>query len=239
MMRGHNPKLGLMEFWFKLRDRGYQRHYVSLYRVMRRQGLFSAEKKEHKRYTPKPYEKMNRPGERLQVDVKIVPRDCIVGQNGRKYYQYTAIDEFSRLRYLGAFEEANTYSSFIFIQNAIRWYAKQGIQVECVQTDNGFEFTKRLGRTKDDENLTLFEQFLQLRNIRHKFIKPYTPRHNGKVERSHREDNKRFYSSTKFFSLKDFAIQLRRHNQRSNNIPMRPLSFSSPIQFLKNNVQYV
>jgi transposase len=239
MMRGHNPTLGLMEFWFKLRDRGYQRHYVSLYRVMRRQGLFPAEKKKCKRYTPKPYEKMSRPGERVQVDVKEVPRDCLVGKNGRKYYQYTAIDEYSRLRYLGAFEEANTYSSFIFIQNAIRWFAKQGIRVECVQTDNGFEFTKRLGKAKDDDNLTLFEQFLQLQGIHHKFIRPYTPRHNGKVERSHREDQKRLYDKAKFFSFVDFKKQLRRHNQRSNNIPMRPLSFCSPMQFLKNTVQYV
>ena len=85
MMRGHNPKLGLMEFWFKLRDRGYQRHYVSLYRVMRRQGLFPAEKKVTKRYTTKPYENMSRPGERVQVDVKEVPRDCLMAKNGRRY----------------------------------------------------------------------------------------------------------------------------------------------------------
>ena len=162
-----------------------------------------------------------------------------MAKNGRRYYQYTAIDEFSRLRYLGAFEEANTYSSFIFIQNAIRWYARQGIRIECVQTDNGFEFTKRLGNTKDDNNLTLFEQVLQQQGIRHKFIRPYTPRHNGKVERSHREDQKRLYDKAKFFSFIDFKKQLRRHNQRSNNIPMRPLSFYSPIQFLKNTVQYV
>ncbi len=44
--------------------------------------------------------------------------------------------------------------------------------------------------------------------IRHKLIRPYTPRHNGKVERSHREDQKRFYSCHSFYSLEDFENSL-------------------------------
>jgi hypothetical protein len=70
----------------------------------------------------------------------------------------------------------------------------------------------------------------------HKLIRPYTPRHNGKVERSHREDQKRFYSYHSFYSLEDFAKQLAVHNRRSNNFPMRPLSWLSPSEFA---VQYV
>ena len=128
------------------------------------------------------------------MDVKQVPQSCMVGEIGRKYYQYTAIDEYSRLRYLGAFQEHNTYSSAQFLKDAIAWFARRGITIECVQTDNGTEFTKRLLRTKEENNLTLFEQHLQQVGIRHKFIRPYTPRHNGKVERSHREDQKRLYS---------------------------------------------
>ena len=61
-----------------------------------------------------------------------------------------------------------------------------------------------------------------------KLIRPYTPRHNGKVERSHREDQKRFYSCHSFYSLDDFAKQLAVHNRRSNNFPMRPLNWMSP-----------
>ena len=58
----------------------------------------------------------------------------------------------------------------------------------------------------------------------------------GKVERSHREDQKRFYSCHAFFSLEDFDKQLQIHNRRSNNIPMRPLRWLSPFEF---TVQYV
>lgn len=238
-MRRKNPKLGLMEFWFKLRARGYKRHYVSLFRLMIRMGLFTRKESARKHYQPKPYEPMNHPGERVQIDVKWVPRECIVGGKVCQFCQYTAIDEYSRLRFLQGFDEANTYTSMQFLKAAVLWFKRRGIVIECVQTDNGFEFTKRLSRTRDEENLTSFELLLRFLGIHHKLIKPYTPRHNGKVERSHREDQKRFYDSAKFKSFEDFAIQLKRHNQRSNNIPMRPLGFLSPRQFLRNTVQYV
>ena len=99
-------------------------------------------------------------------------------------------------------------------------------RVECVQTDNGSEFTSRF--TSEKSKPTLFERYLVRYGIRHKLIKPYTPRHNGKVERSHRKDNEYFYASHKFYSLKDFAVQLALHNRRYNNFPMRPLGWKSP-----------
>lgn len=238
-MRRRNPQLGLMEFWFKLRARGYQRHYVSLFRLMVRMGLFIRKEYPKKEYQAKPYEQMSHAGERVQIDVKWVPRECIVGGKVRQFCQYTAIDEYSRLRYLQAFDEANTFTSMQFLNETVAWYARRGIKIECVQTDNGTEFTKRLLRTSKEENLTLFELRLRSLGIHHKYIRPYTPRHNGKVERSHREDQKRLYNLAHFHSFEDFAIQLKKHNQRTNNIPMRPLGFLSPRQFLLNSVQYV
>ena len=238
-MRRRNPTLGLMEFWFKLRARGYQRHYVSLFRLMVRMGWFIRKESSRKDYQAKPYEQMSHPGERVQIDVKWVPRECIVDGKVRQFCQYTAIDEYSRLRYLQAFDEANTFTSMQFLNEAVLWFRRRGIQIECVQTDNGTEFTKHLLRTRDEENLTSFEQLLQGLGIRYKHIRPYTPRHNGKVERSHREDQKRFYKHARFHSFEDFSTQLKRHNQCSNNIPMRPLGFLSPRQFLLNTVQYV
>ncbi len=235
----HNQELGLFELWFKLRKQGYTRHYVSLYRVLRREGLGREKKATKPKYKPKPYEQMQYAGQRVQVDVKVVPAECILDKNWKRYYQYTAIDEYSRLRYLEAFQTADTYSSALFIEHAIAWFARKGIRIECVQTDNGFEFTKRFLKTKDEQNKSLFETVLAQKGIRHKLIKPYTPRHNGKVERSHKEDQKRLYNHARFYSFEDFKQQLRRHNQRSNHIPMRPLSFMSPLQFLKQTVQYV
>ena len=101
-----------------------------------------------------------------------------------------------------------------------------------MQTDNGFEFTNRFSNSKR-ELPTLFETTAASLNIRHKLIRPYTPRHNGKVERSHREDQKRFYDTHAFYSLADFGGQLAAHQSRSNNMPMRPLSWLSPNEFLR------
>ena len=108
--------------------------------------------------------------------------------------------------------------------------------VECVQTDNGPEFTNRFTSRRGAP--TLFEACLKQRGIVHKLIRPFTPRHNGKVERSHRKDNEYFYASYKFFSLKDFQNQLKVHNRWYNNFPMRPLGWVSPASFLHNFVTH-
>lgn len=83
---------------------------------------------------------MTYPGQRVQVNVKVVPRRCIADPELR-LFQYTAIDEFTRLRFLAAYPEQSTYSSADFLRRLRAWYARRGIEVECVQTDNGFEFT--------------------------------------------------------------------------------------------------
>ena len=232
-MRRRNPHLGMVELWHRLRQRGYTRRPESLFRVMRKLGLFPQAKK-RPTYKPKPYQQMTYPGQRIQVDVKVVPRHCITDPELR-LYQYTAIDEFTRLRFLAAYPEHSTYSSADFLKKLFKWYARRGIRVECVQTDNGFEFTNRFSNSKR-ELTTLFESAAAQLGIRHKLIRPYTPRHNGKVERSHREDQKRFYSCRSFYSSDDFARQLAAHNRRSNNFPMRPLGWLSPCEFA---VQFV
>ena len=189
-MRRRNPTAGLVVFWVKLRQRGYERTIPGLYRVLRRQGEMAV-KPPNPKYIPKPYETMYYPGQRIQIDVKHVPASCIVGCNGEKYYQYTAIDEFSRFRYLEAFPEANTFTSAQFLEHSL----------------------KQSG-------------------IRHKLIRPFTPRHNGKVERSHRKDNEYFYATHKFYSFDDFKAQLAVLSRKYNSFSMRPLKWQSPKKVL-------
>ena len=150
---------------------------------------------------------------------------------GLRLFQYTAIDEYSRLRFLGAYEEQSTYSSADFLEKMTAWFRRRGVAVECVQTDNGFEFTNRFSNSKKDIP-TLFENTAARLGIHHKLIRPYTPRHNGKVEGSRREDQKRLYDSHRFFSLADFGVQLAAHQNRSNLTPMRPLNRLSPVDAL-------
>ena len=200
-MRRRNPNTGLVVLWVKLRQRGYSRSVSGLYRVLTRSGQMAV-KLPNPKYIPKPYEPMQYPGQRGQIDVKFVPAACLVGEAaGKKFYQYTFIDEYSRFRYLEAFEEHSTYTSALFIQHVAE---KFPYVIECIQTDNGTEFTNRLN-SKNTAKKTLFEQTLAQLGIRHKLIRPFTPRHNGKVERSHRKDNEEFYASHKFFSFHDFV----------------------------------
>lgn len=230
-MRRRNPNAGLVVFWVKLRQRGYTRSITGLYRMLRKLGEYRKALPNPK-YIPKPYEKMYYPGQRVQVDVKFVPSACVVGEaEGKKFYQYTAIDEYSRFRYIEAFKEHSSYSSAIFLEHMLNAFP---FPVHCVQTDNGLEFTKRLIK---ENSLTLFEQKLKEKGIRHKLIKPYTPRHNGKVERSHRKDNEYFYANHKFYSFEDFKKQLAVHSRKYNNFPMRPLGWKSPREFLNHFLQ--
>ncbi len=229
-MRRRNPDLELTELWSRLKKRGYTRRPESLYRVMKKLGLLPSKPEKEKRIV-KPYEQMTHAGERVQVDVKVVPRKCIADPE-MKLYQYTAIDEYTRLRFLYGYEEQSTYSSADFAERAVRWFKRRGITVECIQTDNGFEFTNRFSPSKKDKK-TLFETRLAELGVKHKLIRPYTPRHNGKVERSHREDHNKFYSCHSFYSCADLNAQLAVRLNRTNNRPMRPLNWLSPIQFLK------
>jgi len=143
-------------------------------------------------------------------------------------FLYTAIDECTRFRFIAAFKEQSTYSSMLFLQQLIRRFP---FQIHKVQTDNGAEFTKCF-QAADEENLTLFEKELKCLGIAHQKIRPYTPRHNGKVERSHRKDNEEFYATHTFFSFEDFKVQLARRNREYNNFPMRPLEWKSPREAL-------
>ena len=187
------------------------------------------------KYKPKKYKEADYPGQKVQIDVKYVPSACLVGaaaeeakENGGYYYQYTFIDEHSRFRYLEAFKEHNSYSSSEFIKHCVKRFP---YAIECVQTDNGPEFTNRLNSSCSDKP-TLFELTLEKLGITHKLIKPYTPRHNGKVERSHRKDNEYFYATHTFFCFPDFQGQLAVWNNKYNDFPMRPLGWRSPKQVL-------
>lgn len=230
-MRRRNPDAGLVVFWVKLMRRGYSRSIPGLYRFLRKRGIMAVHPPNPK-YIPKPYEQMTYPGQRIQVDVKFVPSACLKNSAviGKQFFQYTAIDEYSRWRFVEAFEEHNTYSSALFLEHLVKAFP---VPIECVQTDNGTEFTNRF--TSHRDRPTLFQARLAQHGITHKLIRPYTPRHNGKVERSHRKDNERFYATHLFYSFGDFAKQLQVYNRRDyNRFPMRPLGWKSPQQVLDN-----
>ena len=218
-----NPNISLCELYGKLRtEKGYSRHACSLFRIIRKL-KYNVNKEKHTKYTPKHYDTPKDIGIKWQMDVKVVPKHCYVGQIPDKFYQYTVIDEASRERFIYPYKEQSSYSTIDFVKRAIVYF---GYKPQIIQTDNGAEFT----HTRKTNKIHPMDVLLKSLNIEHKLIKPRTPRHNGKVERSHRNDQQRFYSYLNFFSYDDLLKQMKAYLKRSNNIPMQSLNWLTPLE---------
>lgn len=223
-----NPHISMIELFYKLKTKkGYHRHPCSLFRVLRKLGFFKQPKKKKTPYKPKPYDTPKLPGIKWQLDVKVVPKKCSPDDMLDKFYQYTIIDEATRERFIYPFKEQSSYSTVQFVTMAIKYF---GYKPQIIQTDNGFEFT----HFRETKRVHPFDDFCNLLGIKHQLIRPRTPRHNGKVERSHRNDNERFYRHLKFYSFEDLVAQMKRYLYRSNRLPMQTLGWLSPIEMRKS-----
>ena len=220
-----NPNISICELYGKLREeKAYSRHPGSLYRVFVRLGFrkrVESTKKKSKHLGK--YDTPETIGEKWQMDVKYVPKACDSRGEKEQYYQYTVIEEASRKRFIYAYQEQSSYSTVEFFKRAITFF---GYAPNILQTDNGSEFT----HTSQTSRLHPLDIFCNQYHITHKLIRPRTPWHNGKVERSHRNDQERFYNHLKFYSFNDLQEQMKRYIYRSNNIPMAVLGWKSPNQ---------
>lgn len=232
--KSNNKDTGLVVLWVKLRRAGYTRTIQGLYHVMQRMGIYKKTPSKKKEAEVTEYVAGEYPGEKIQIDVKYVPKKCMspeLQEIGEKYYQYTAIDEYSRLRYTWFTNAHDTYATSEFIRKVVRYYP---FKIKAVQTDNGMEFTNRLSWNAFLKNKkTIFEETLEELKIEYKTIKPHTPKQNGRVERSHRKDQERFYYNRVFYSLEDLRNLGKEWRKEYNNFPMKPLGWLSPNEFIK------
>lgn len=187
LIKRHYPYYDdMIMLWDRLREKGYNRCYQSMLRAIKRMNLDKSPYVRHPR-KPKPYKRAEYPGQKVQMDVKFVPNYCVA--NGKKYYQYTAIDECTRICFREMYDEHSTFSSKDFLMKLIKVFP---FPIREIQTDNGTEWTTQL-LVKDPRNKTMFEKALAEMDIIYHRIRVATPRHNGKVERQHRLDEARFY----------------------------------------------
>ena len=223
-----NPDQSFTEIWIRLKHDGVQISPSSVLRIFKRNGEYTKYKPHPKKHD-KVYHTPKMVHEKWQVDVKFVPSECKAsGLNGR-FYQYTILDECSRKRILYFAAEHSMYET---VQSLKYAYEKIGCFPKEIQTDNGLEFTdsaKRTPGSKQARNYdNLLERFCSENNIKHHLIRPRTPEHNGKVERSHRIDQDKFYRYLKFYSLHDLRNQGESWNKRYNNLPKLVLGFKTP-----------
>ena len=170
---------------------------------------------------------------KVQIDVKKVPYCCLKGaakRDGKHLYQWTAIDECTRVRFIYGFEEHTPENSVKFFKMLQKMFP---FQIQTIQTDNGTEFTyKYISETEKCP----FDIALEKAGISHKLISPRTPWHNGKVERSHRNDQRYFYDWEKFADVKELNEKMRVHLGWSNRKPMRTLGGKSPVELLREKL---
>ena len=220
MYRYHRHK-GLAHVFRKCQDEGYTRCYDSMCRQIRKMKLNTKPKIKHY-YKKKKKVKLiaTFPGEIVQIDIKYIPNSCIgFISNHERYYQITAIDLYSRKRVMAIVNEKSTYSTMEFIKTLEE---KMGFPIKTVQTDNGTEFCN------DNGKLSGFQKELMKLGICHKRTAPYSPWQNGCVERSHREDERRFYRNRRFKSEEEMYTAFNRHANSYNNIYRKILNFKSP-----------
>jgi len=227
-------RYGWYGVYVEAKKRGYKRSLSGMIYAAKRMGITGINKtRKLPRKHDRRYPELTIPGEKVQIDVKEVPYSCLKGmakRNEKRLYQWTAIDECTRVRFVYGFEEHTPENSIRFLRMVQKVFP---FKIQTIQTDNGTEFTYKY---ISDDTLCPFETELKKAEIVHKLIPPRTPWHNGKVERSHRNDQRYFYDWEKFGSVAELNEKLREHLKWSNRKPMRTLGDKSPLLLLREKL---
>jgi len=162
------------------------------------------------------------PGHHVQVDVKFLQLKDRAGKTVKRY-QYTAIDDATRIRALQIFPEHNQARAIQFMNYVIE---KFPFRISTIRTDRGHEFQAR------------FHWHVEDQGMRHVYIKPQTPQLNGKVERSHRTDQTEFYQLLTYTDDMDLNAKLKAWEDFYNyDRPHLSLEGKTPYEVMKSLLQ--
>lgn len=223
-------KVCALKLKWKLAKKGINIHERTIGKILKTENLIRKYKVRKLKYK---YIKVPlQPGELIEIDVKYVPETI----EDKAYFQYTAIDCASRWRLLLPYDEQSTNNSIQFLEEVMRIFK---YRIRAVKTDNGSIFTNRYLGTNRRSNNTVktihgLDLFCQENGIIHYLIDPGKPAQNGKVERSHREDEEKFYQKNKFKSFTDLQKKIRIWNDYTNNLEHCGLGGLTPNEFLRN-----
>ena len=163
--------------WYLARYHGIETSCSTVFRTLNRQGLRRLPKNIGLRAVHTQRYAKEVPGHHVQVDVKILSLKAAEGSRVRRF-QYTAIDDATRIRALKIYAQHNQKRAIAFVDY---FTEKFPFRIHTIRTDRGHEFQAQ------------FHWHVEDKGIRHVYIKPRTPQLNGKVERSHRSDQEEFY----------------------------------------------
>ncbi len=207
--------------WYLARYHAITISDAGVYRILRRHGLsrLPGGTRVRKIHTQR-YQKQV-PGHQIQVDVKFLKFE---GKDGKpvKRYQYTAIDDATRIRALKIYDRHNQSNAIDFINTIIN---KFPFRIREVRTDNGHEFQAQ------------FHWHVEDMGIRHAYIKPASPQLNGKVERSHRTDQQEFYQLLTYTDDVDLRARLSEWEQFYNlSRPHGAFNGKAPYEVLRERL---
>lgn len=153
-------------------------------------------------------------GELIQIDVKYAKRF-----NKHWVYQFTATDDFTRLRLTKFYQEQSNYYAMDFLKSVIKFFP---FKIQAIKTDNASIFTNRYtGYQKSidpmNPRLHALDRLCLEYGIIHYLIDPGKPAQNGKVERSHRTDQEEFYDRNEFKSFRDLKQKAKTFLDYYNN----------------------
>ena len=163
--------------WYLKRYHGIQISPGGVHSVLKRHNLSRLPRNQKKKALKTTRYEKQVPGHHIQVDVKFLIFPQSDNSKVRRF-QYTAIDDATRIRAIKVYLKHTQQNAIDFIDHVIE---KFPFRIQTVRTDNGHEFQSK------------FHWHVEDLGMRHAYIKPRTPRLNGKVERSHRMDQEEFY----------------------------------------------
>lgn len=227
-LRKNKQRCALKLKW-QLEKEGIIIHKNTIQKIIKREGLtrkYRIRKLKYK-YIKVPLQQ----GELVEVDIKYVPQKL----NEMQYYQFTAIDCASRWRYLKIYDDCSNYDSIDFLKELLR---VAPFRIRAIKTDNGSNFTNRYtGYSKSSDPLNprihTFDIICQQYNVIHYLIDPGKPAQNGKVERSHREDQEKFYERNRFKNIRELKMKIKLWNNEYNNLEHCGLNGKTPNEFLR------
>ena len=228
-------KLCALKLHWRLRKHGITLPRSTIAKILKDEGLVRKYRVRKIKYK---YIKAERlPGELVEIDVKYVPGTVL----GMKYFQYTAIDTASRWRHLSVYDEQTNFHSILFLREVLKRFPHK---IQAIKTDNGSIFTNYYTSMNKRSDMTVktihaLDMFCRENNITHYLIDPGKPAQNGTVERSHREDEEKFYQKEKFRSFKDLKNKLAAWNNYYNNLEHCSLNGKTPNEMLESLVPKV
>lgn len=205
-----------------LRKEGFPVSVSTVGRILKRRSLINPKtSKQRSRAAQHPKRrypqglKIAKPGDLVQLDTK-----HLTVLEGRKLYQFTAIDVLTKRRVLYVYASLASRNGAAFMVHCRLMFP---FTIRAVQTDNGPEF------------LGAFQKFCEYRKVPQFFIHPRAPKENTYVERSHRTDQDEFYQRGNLrHTLAAMRARIKWWEHVYNDVrPHEALNYLTPREYLQ------